>query len=214
MTTVLLCRHGETDWNRNRRVQGWAASPLNDRGREQARAAGRYLTDAFDLDRIVASDLRRTRETTAHLRSVGAFPEPEFTRGWRERSFGVFQGLSYDYVFGQFPEHNASVGMMGLESTPEDGESLLEARERVLAAWDDVLTTAGPDDEVLVVTHGGPIYVLLAAVRGVDLPTALAEFDQDNCAVNELRYDHGTGETDVRRENDTACWAGELEAES
>jgi probable phosphoglycerate mutase len=201
MTTVLLLRHGETDWNRNRRVQGWAASPLNDLGREQARAAGRYLAETHDLDRIVASDLRRTRETVAQLRSVDAFPEPEFTRGWRERAFGVFQGLSYDYVFGQFPEHNASVGMMGLESTPEGGESLLEARERVVAAWDDVLATADPDDEVLVVTHGGPIYVLLAAIRGIDLPTALAEFHQDNCAVNELRYDTETGETEIHREN-------------
>jgi probable phosphoglycerate mutase len=206
MTTVLLLRHGETDWNRNRRIQGWAATPLNDRGRRQARAVGDHLAATRDLDRIVASDLRRTRETTAHVRSAGTFPEPEFTRGWRERSFGAYQGLTYDHVFGEFPEHNASEGVVGLESTPERGESVLDARDRVLGAWDDLLGRAGPREEVLVVTHGGPIYVLLAHVRGVDLSTALTDFEQDNCALNELRHDHDTGETTIVRENDSECW--------
>jgi len=214
MTTVVLLRHGETDWNRNRRIQGWAASPLNDRGRDQARAAGRYLAENYEFDRVVASDLRRTRETTAQLRSTGPFPEPEFTKGWRERSFGAHEGLSYERVFGEFPEHNASEGMIGLESTPQRGESLLDARERVMAAWDDVLATADPDDEVLVVTHGGPIYVLLAAVQGTDLPTALSEFEQRNCAVNELRHDHDGGETEIRRENYCEYRADELEPEA
>ncbi|WP_336001526.1 histidine phosphatase family protein [Halorientalis halophila] len=202
MTTVVALRHGETEWNREGRIQGWAASPLNDRGRRQARAAGRHLADAYDFDRILASDLRRTRETTAQLRDVGPFPEPEFTRGWRERSFGEFQGLTYEQVFGEFPEHRGSIGMLGLESCPTGGESLLQARERVLVAWDDLLEQAGPDEEVLVVTHGGPIYVLLAHVRGTDLPTAISTLSQRNCAVNELRYDDETGETDVVRENE------------
>lgn len=214
MTTVVLLRHGETDWNRNRRIQGWAASPLNDRGREQARAAGRYLAENYDLDRIVASDLRRTRETTAHLRSNGTFPEPEFTKGWRERSFGAHEGLSYERVFGEFPEHNASEGMIGLESTPQRGESLLEARERVMAAWNDLLATADPDDEVLVVTHGGPIYLMLAAVQGLDLPTALTHFTQDNCAINELHHDHDTGETELHQENFCEYRPDELEPET
>jgi probable phosphoglycerate mutase len=116
----------------------------------------------------------------------------------------VFQGLTYEQVFGEFPEHNAGEGMVGLESTPERGESILDARERVLAAWDDVVTAAGPDDTILVVTHGGPIYVLLAHLKGVDLPTALADFDQDNCALNEIRYDGSTGDTEICRENDTS----------
>jgi len=204
MTTVVCCRHGETDWNRERRIQGWAAAPLNERGERQARALGRHLSATRSFDRLVASDLRRTRETTAQLRSAGQFPEPEFTRGWRERSFGIYQGLSYERVFGEYPEHTASAGMIGLESTPEEGESLLEARDRVIDAWEAVVRTAEPDDEVLVITHGGPIYVLLAAVRGLDLPAALTGFDQDNCAITELEYDQETGATEVRCENLTS----------
>jgi probable phosphoglycerate mutase len=204
MTTVLLLRHGQTEWNRTSRVQGWAASPLNDRGREQASAAGRHLAATRDVDRLVASDLRRTRETTALVRQQGAFPEPEFTRGWRERSFGNLQGLTYQQVFVDFPEHNAANGVMALESTPPRGESMLDAHERVLDAWADLLAESDPDDTVLVVTHGGPIYVLLAHVRGLDLPAALTNFHQHNCALNEFHHDHGTGTTEIVTENDVS----------
>lgn len=204
MTTVLLLRHGQTEWNRTSRVQGWAASPLNDRGREQARAAGRHLADAHDVARVVASDLRRTRETAALVREQGTFPEPEYTRGWRERSFGDLQGLTYQQVFVDFPEHNAANGVMALESAPPRGESMLDARERVFDAWTTLLADSEPDDTVLVVTHGGPIYVLLAHVRGVDLPSALTSFHQHNCALNELHHDHETGTTEIVSENDVS----------
>jgi len=204
MTTVVVLRHGQTEWNRTRRIQGWAASPLNDRGREQARVAGEYLAETYDVDRVVASDLRRTRETTAQVRDRGAFPEPEFVPGWRERSFGELQGLEYDRVFGEYPQFDAAEnGVMALEATPSRGESMLDARARVVDAWEELLARHGPDDTVLVVTHGGPIYVLLAHVRGQSLPEGLSAPRQENCAVNELRHDHGTGETAVVVENDT-----------
>jgi probable phosphoglycerate mutase len=205
MTTVVLVRHGETDWNRDMRVQGWAASPLNDRGRAQARDVGRALADDYDVDRLVASDLRRTRETTAHLRSAASFPDPEFSHDWRERCFGAFQGLTDEQVFHEFPEHDASLGMVGLESTPERGESLLDVHERVTTAWEGIVETADPDETVLVVTHGGPIYLVLAAVRGRSLPDALADYHQHNCAINEFVYDHEVGAAEVVRENDVGC---------
>jgi probable phosphoglycerate mutase len=205
MTTVVLLRHGQTEWNRTRRIQGWAASPLNERGREQARVAGQYLADAYEFDRLVSSDLRRTRETTAMVREQGAFPEPEFTDGWRERSFGELQGLEYDQVFGEFPEFDAAAnGVMALEATPNRGESMLDTRARVVDAWEDLLAQQAPDETVLVVTHGGPIYVLLAHVREQSLPEALGAVRQENCAVNELHHDHDTGETTVVSENDTS----------
>ncbi|PSP97202.1 hypothetical protein BRC89_12390 [Halobacteriales archaeon QS_4_70_19] len=71
MTTVLLLRHGETTWNRQGRIQGWAPTPLTERGHEQARRAGTAIADTYDVDRVVASDLRRTRETTAEALSAG-----------------------------------------------------------------------------------------------------------------------------------------------
>ena len=222
MATVLLLRHGETDWNRDRLVQGWEPVSLNERGREQARAIGGYLVSAYEVDSVVASDLRRTRETAALVGDSG-LPRPVFDRDWRERGFGVLQGLDYGEVFGEHPEYDASSGNAdALEARPEEGESLLDLRERVLRGWESVLERVGAGDSsgsggtaetsgdgtVLVVTHGGPIYVVLAFLEEVSLPTMFERERQANCAINEIDVDFGTSGTgpdvEIVRRNDTS----------
>ena len=81
MTTILLARHGETDWNAERRLQGHADTPLNDYGRAQARALARGSSPASEIDAVYASDLRRAHETAGSSpRSSGSpvdvDPEP------------------------------------------------------------------------------------------------------------------------------------------
>jgi probable phosphoglycerate mutase len=201
-TTVVLVRHGETDWNRENRMQGWAPSTLTDRGREQARTLGGHLSGTYDFDRLVASDLRRTRETTALLREHGVAPDPTFDRAWRERDFGVYQGLTKAEIFERYPEFAVTSGVPAVREVPENGESLLAARERVLAGWERLLDDAD-GETVLVVTHGGPIYLLLGHVRGQDIITAVTDHSQHNCAINELRVDGNTGEVELRRHNET-----------
>lgn len=203
MTTVLLVRHGETAWNRDGRIQGWAPTSLTERGREQARTVGRHVAGEYDVDAMQASDLTRTRETARLVaREVGV--EPTFERAWRERGFGVYQGLEYEALFEGFPEF--AVGKNGhraVTATPEAGESLVDVRERVLAGWERLLDDAGRDDTVLVVSHGGPLYVLLGHLKGLDLVAAITEQSQENCAINEVRVEPD-GPT-VVVENDTAC---------
>lgn len=240
MATVLLVRHGETDWNRNRLVQGWAPVALNERGREQARAVGAHLGNTYDIDSVIASDLRRTRETAALVGQSGVKSAPVFERDWRERGFGVFQGLDYESVFGEHPEYDVASGNTdALTVRPENGESLLDLRERVLRGWEAVLRRVGVaatggdevdrtggiagsdrdsgtlgtgagDHTALVVTHGGPIYVLLAHLDGIDLPTVFDREHQANCALNEISVeatgsDTGSGpEVEIVRRNDTS----------
>jgi probable phosphoglycerate mutase len=200
--TAVVVRHGETAWNREGRVQGWAPVSLTDRGRTQATALGEHLASAYDVDRTVASDLRRARETVVRLRNAGVGPEPTFSEQWRERDVGVYQGLSAGTLFDAHPEFSAASGVMGVRATPQDGESLLDLRERVLSGWRQLLAKSEPDETVLVVTHGGPIYALLGHLRGMALPAAFREHSQDNCALTEVRV---TGEspdgTRVTREN-------------
>lgn len=228
MGTLVLLRHGETDWNRDRLVQGWAPVALNERGREQARTAGTHLTNAYDVDSTVSSDLRRTRETAA-LVGESVPLDPVFSRDWRERGFGVFQGLGYESVFGEHPEYDVASGNAdALSARPENGESLLDLRERVLRGWESVLDRMGAgesadgtatdgdgargdgmgdDRTVLVVTHGGPIYVLLAQLEGIDLPTMFAREHQSNCAINEIEVDLSAPvdpEVEIVRRNDTS----------
>lgn len=203
MTTVLLLRHGETDWNTERRIQGWGPVPLNRQGREQAERAGEHIAGAYSADRLITSDLRRTHETAevvgAHLNL-----EPEPDRAWRERDFGVYQGLRYEDAFDRHPEFDATRGIVALDATPERGESLRGMADRVREGWEELVRTAAPDDTVLVVTHGGPIYVVLGHIGDRDIVTAVAEGGQSNCALNELQVDPGTRETTVVFENDTS----------
>lgn len=202
MATVLLLRHGETAWNRERRVQGWAPTSLTERGREQARAAARALAmEAYDVDRIEASDLRRCRETARIVRAT-AFPDVdvEYRRAWRERDFGVMQGLDYGELFDAHPEYSLEqVGIAAARTRPERGESLLEMRERVLDRWTELCAGIGPDETVLVVTHGGPLYALVGHLRGRDLVSGVVDARQDNCALTEVGIEDGACE--VRREN-------------
>lgn len=198
-STVLLVRHGETAWNRERRVQGWAPSGLTGRGEEQARAAGRAIADEHAVDRIVASDLRRAAETARLLRRAGRIDaEVEFDPDWRERDFGRLQGLSYEELFEGFPEFAlGEVGMEAARAVPEGGESLLGMRERVLDAWARLLDDV--EGTVVVVTHGGPLYVLLGHLKDVDLISAILGADYRNGAITELRRE---GEhVEIRREN-------------
>lgn len=185
-------------------MQGWAPTPLTDRGREQARRAGMAIAAAYDVDRVVASDLRRTRETTAEL--LGTLDvEPTFDRRWRERSFGELQGLTVEEVFEGHPEYSLlHAGVAGAQATPPGGESLIDTRERVIDGWEALVAEAAPDETVLVVTHGGPLFLLLAYVRGQDFETAMAEGWPENTGLAEFhvrRTEDGVT-VDVRRDGE------------
>jgi probable phosphoglycerate mutase len=183
VTTLLLLRHGETTWNRQNRMQGWAPVGLTDRGREQARRAGERIAAEYDPERLVSSDLLRARETTAELLSA-AGPElalePSFEPAWRERGLGDLQGLTVEALFGGFPEYSVrESGAAALEARPPNGESVLDVRERVLGAWEGLLETG---TDTVVVTHGGPMAAVLGRLRGQD---ALAgTLTRDNWAGN------------------------------
>ena len=171
MTTILLARHGETDWNRDRRVQGHTDTPLNDTGREQAEALARELSGS-ELDAVYSSDLMRAHETARivaeqHGLEVVVLPE------LRERDFGTWEGLTDDEIFERFP--HARHGPWGdAESKEEMLRRVEEALRRVVAAH--------PDGHVLVVTHGGPVRALLT-VCGRDGIGRIP-----NCTVHRIRY--------------------------
>jgi probable phosphoglycerate mutase len=184
-TRVLLVRHGETEWNREGRIQGWAPSTLTETGRQQSRRLGRHLTETYDIDRVVASDLRRTRETTALVGEAGVAVEPTFQRAWRERDFGRLQGLRKQALFEGHPEYAATSGTLAIDTRPPGGERLRDLRTRVMDGWEHLRAEAD-GETVLVVTHGGPIYIVLGSLTGQDILTAVLDGSQENCAVNEV----------------------------
>jgi probable phosphoglycerate mutase len=207
MPTVVLLRHGETPWNRDERMQGWAPVPLSERGREQAAAAAAFVADAYDVDRVVASDLLRTRETTEPLQEHLDDPPVAFESAWRERDIGVYQGLEYGDMLDRFPTFAlGETAARAATEVPDGGESIVQMRDRVLDGWRAVADESGT---TLVVTHGGPIHQVLGHAKGMDVTDAVLEHTQSNCAVNEFRVD-GEGVA-VERENATP-WQEDLRA--
>jgi broad specificity phosphatase PhoE len=151
MTEILLARHGETDWNRDHRVQGHTDVPLNARGREQAAALAERLADV-PLEAIYSSDLSRARETAAAVarsQSLDVLIEPDL----REKSFGSWEGLTDVEIAARFPD--AVRGRWG------DGETTEAVAGRAITALERIRSrhAAGP---VLVVAHGGPLRAILA----------------------------------------------------
>ena len=179
MATLLLVRHGETDWNRENRFQGHADPPLNDAGREQARElSARLATEP--LAAVVTSPLRRALETAAEVAStheLAVQQEP----GLREVDLGSWTGLTRDEVQQRDPEGYRR--WLAYGHGWGDGESYEELGERVVATL--VELAGGHDgDTVAVVTHGGPIRAALAAAAGIPYGEARRDAPPiDNCAV-------------------------------
>jgi broad specificity phosphatase PhoE len=165
VTTLLLARHGETDWNRERRWQGHADLPLNDLGRRQAAELAEAVAGR-GIDALYSSDLARARETAAIVGERLALPvsvDPEL----REIDVGEWSGLMTPEIEQRFPEglRRHAEGGDGWE----EGETHDELQERVVAAVERI-AAAHEGETVLVVAHGGVIRALLAHAEGVPLP--------------------------------------------
>jgi 2,3-bisphosphoglycerate-dependent phosphoglycerate mutase len=162
VTTLLLTRHGETDWNAERRWQGHSDPPLNGRGREQARELAAML-DGVDV--IYASDLARARET-AEILGERLSLEVRLDPRLRERSFGAWEGKTWD----ELEERSADElrrWQSGETHGAEDSEPYEDFSRRVESFLEDVLRRH-PEEQVLVVGHGGSIRAIHALAEGLD----------------------------------------------
>jgi broad specificity phosphatase PhoE len=166
VTTILLARHGESDWNRAKRWQGFADRPLTGRGRDQAEALADRLRNT-ELDAVYSSDLQRARKTAAIVarsKDLGV----EVVRDLREVDVGSWSGLTHAEAEARFPDGYAR-WLQGGEGW-DDGETYAQMSRRVIGA---ILRIAEQHDNgrVLVVAHGGPIRAVHAAALGVEVHT-------------------------------------------
>ncbi len=178
MTTLLLARHGETDWNVERRVQGHSDTPLNDTGREQARALAGELAGE-SIDAVYSSDLLRAHETArivADLRGLDVTAIADL----RERHFGTWEGLTDDEISVRFPHVRELPGREW-----GDAETHEEMAGRVLGALHRIAETHS-GRRVLVVSHGGPLRAVLRHCG------AAADGRIGNCHVVRVEIVDGT----------------------
>ena len=161
-----LARHGETDWNRERRIQGQSDTSLNQRGREQAASLGTRLAD-IDFSAIYTSDLSRTMETA---RLVAGEQSAEITpvRELREIDYGEWEGFTFAEVESRDPEGFAERMMrQNVDFSPPGGEDLHQLTARVGRFHDRVRPGLASCENVLVVGHGGSLLALLTCLLGM-----------------------------------------------
>ena len=188
MTRLLLVRHGETDWNRQQRWQGHSETPLNNAGREQAR---RVAAELGHVDAVYSSDLARARETAEIIAAdLGQDVRLQTDERLRERGFGAWEGLTMTEIEERFAE-GLRRWQRGAGPGADDAETFEAFAERVGAFLDDVLARH-PDEEVLIVAHGGTIRVIHALASGLDYARDHRSIPSvANCAVARYAFQDG-----------------------
>jgi len=188
MTSLILIRHGETDWNLQGRFQGQIDVPLNATGLAQAQRLAQRLAEE-PVDVMLCSDLLRTQQTAAPLAArLGLTPQLQPL--WREQHFGVLEGLDVPAIRAQYPDlwaqwtrHESGFAL------PGGAESNQAFHARVMQALQDLLARhAG--QRVVVVTHGGVLDMLWRTVRQLPLDGPRT-CDIPNTGINRLRWDGG-----------------------
>ncbi|HKN64431.1 MAG TPA: histidine phosphatase family protein [Gaiellaceae bacterium] len=152
MTTLLLVRHGETDWNADGRLQGHTNRQLSDYGRRQAQKLAEELA-GDEIEAIYSSDLARARET-AEIVGERLGLAVELDPDLREKNWGTWEGLT-------------SVERDRVEFV---GESTEAHQQRMLRSLGRIATRHPGDGRVLVVTHGGSVRRVQTAALGMALP--------------------------------------------
>jgi alpha-ribazole phosphatase len=167
MTRLLLVRHGQTDWNSQRRFQGQAGPGLIEAGRRQVQAlAARLAQEAFAA--IYSSDLERARQTADVLNAgctCPVHPEPAL----RELAFGAWEGLTYLEIQQQDPRALSAWEAGWEKSGPPGGESLADLERRVKVFLEKI--SQEKDSQAFVLAaHAGPLQVFICLALG--LPAA------------------------------------------
>jgi 2,3-bisphosphoglycerate-dependent phosphoglycerate mutase len=188
MTEIILVRHGETEWNRERRMQGHTNTPLSDIGRAQAAALGLRMKNAR-IDVLYSSDLSRAWDTAA---AVSAHTGHDVRKEplLRERTFGIFEGLTYDEMAMRYPEAHALFLSRDPEYAMPGGESAREFYDRSLGCLTEI-ACRHDGDTVMVVTHGLVLDTLYRAATGMPIQLR-REAPLLNASLNTFRHEAQT----------------------
>ncbi|WP_334189597.1 histidine phosphatase family protein [Noviherbaspirillum sp.] len=189
MTDIVLIRHGETEWNAIKRLQGHLDIALNGEGRRQAVALGRALS-AEQFDAIYSSDLMRARQTAEQLAAGRGMPV-HVDPGLRERCFGGFEGMLYAEISERYPQAYAEWKARNIDARFPDGVYVAETlREFSQRAVDAIIRIANRHrhQKIALVTHGGVLECAYRAAQGIGFEHA-RDFDILNASVNRFLWD-------------------------
>ena len=198
-TITLLLRHGQTALSTERRFAGLSDIELTETGVRQAKLAGERLAARGGVDVIVASPLRRTRQTAEEV-AAATSARVEYDDDLRETDFGDWEGLTFTEAQRRWPAAVAA-WLADPAAAPPGGESFAAVAIRVQAAWERLMA-AHARETVLVVSHVTPIKTLLTEAL-LAPPAAMYRMHLDVGSLSEIDW-YSDGPAVVRSLNDTA----------
>lgn len=190
-TEILIIRHGQTAWNKMKRLQGHSDIPLNEKGEQQAIALGETLKGEA-LDAIYASDLLRAVKTAEAIAKWHSLPV-NVDLDLRERCYGVFEGMHAEEIEQQYPESHAAWHAADPDHVFPPGErqaeSIRQFSHRALAA---LMRCAQQhlDQKIAVIAHFGIIESAYRAAHGIPLGERL-RMPVLNTSINRFTISNG-----------------------
>lgn len=190
--TLYLIRHGETEGSEVKRYKGNIDVPLSEKGIKQVEQVAKYLNRSYKshkscngLEAVYSSPLiRALRSAEIIAKSLGL--KPIVIPDLRERSFGIWEGMSFNEIKDKYPEEFEAWAGNPLKYSPIGGESTVEVRDRVVNALDNLLTNHN-EERIAIVAHGGVNRIILCHVMGIPLEN-IFRIEQDFAAVNIIDF--------------------------
>jgi probable phosphoglycerate mutase len=191
---LLLVRHCETDWNCQKRFQGWIDVPLNQTGRQQAQQVAEFLKQV-PIDLAFSSSMSRSKETAEIILSHHSHVPLELRDDLKEISHGIWEGKLESEVKLMYPTEFQEWQAAPATVQKPKGENLQQVWERATSCWQSIVTSAvAPttrSKNVLVVAHDGINKIILCHVCGLGAEY-FWNFQQGNGAVSIIDYPQGS----------------------
>ena len=182
MGKIFIVRHGQTSGNRARKYFGITDTELNEQGMIQAGLISKRL-EKESISKIYSSSLKRAVKTAEIIAKPHRI-SVELKEDLREINFGDWEGLSFQEIQKSYSHEFSEWQNNIMNFTTPHGESILELKERVETAFNEILNSA-KENNVVIVTHGGSIRIMLSKILSPNaLETVFWKIKQDNAALN------------------------------
>lgn len=183
MTKIYLIRHGETEDADARRYKGHIDVPLSERGIAQIKNVAEHLSRNTELACIYTSGLSRALKSAEIIADAFGLT-PVINDGLKERSFGEWEGMTFDEIKEKWPEAFKAWAANPLEFSPMGGESTTALKARALKAFIEIVA-ANNGKNIAIVAHGGINRILLCELLGIPLEN-IFRIEQDFAALNVI----------------------------
>lgn len=169
---IYLLRHGETNWNLERKMQGIQDIPLNNSGKEQAIKCSKFFIDK-DIKAIYSSPLSRAKETAQIIADSLSIPQVHIDRGFIERDFGKASGLTFEEYNSYPKDYDFSI------------EDFKQSSQRIMNAINSSANNH-PDSTILIVSHGAILCSAFYSISNGQIGSNMTLLT--NCSVSLIEY--------------------------